>query len=206
MGEEGSQAEQLASGEKVAREDWWHCEGDFRSRQGQDRHRHTSLHPQQQGHGEGCESEDKTRQGQGWGRIRPDCSGLLTGYPYYNPIITRSLPLLCFPWCFSLIQTSFQNTIAIWMSVKISSVWSFKIPLFCEQVVIHCHAPVQVEAPVHSSNVMLYSKTAKVASRVGHKTLEDGSRVRYLLKTGEVIDSAEEWKKVHKKKAEDKKD
>lgn len=65
---------------------------------------------------------------------------------------------------------------------------------------------VQVEAPVHSSNVMLYSKTAKVASRVGHKTLEDGSRVRYLLKTGEVIDSAEEWKKVHKKKAEDKKD
>ncbi|KAG0610486.1 hypothetical protein M758_7G069800 [Ceratodon purpureus] len=58
---------------------------------------------------------------------------------------------------------------------------------------------VQVEAPIHSSNVMLYSKTAKVASRVGHKTLEDGSRVRYLLKTGEVIDSAEEWKKVHKK-------
>lgn len=65
---------------------------------------------------------------------------------------------------------------------------------------------VQVEAPVHSSNVMLYSKTAKVASRVGHKTLEDGSRARYLLKTGEVIDSAEEWKKVHKKKGEEKKE
>lgn len=59
---------------------------------------------------------------------------------------------------------------------------------------------LQVEAPIHSSNVMHYSKTAKVASRVGHKTLEDGSRVRFLLKTGEVIDSAEEWKKVHKKK------
>jgi len=63
---------------------------------------------------------------------------------------------------------------------------------------------VQVEAPIHSSNVMLYSKTAKVASRVGHKTLEDGSRVRYLLKTGEVLDSAEDWKKVHKKKEEKK--
>jgi large subunit ribosomal protein L24 len=62
---------------------------------------------------------------------------------------------------------------------------------------------VQVEAPVHSSNVMLYSKTAKVTSRVGHKVLETGQKVRYLLKTGEIIDSAEEWKKVHKK---DKKD
>jgi len=62
---------------------------------------------------------------------------------------------------------------------------------------------VQVEAPVHSSNVMLYSKTAKVTSRVGHKILETGQKVRYLLKTGEIIDSAEEWKKVHKK---DKKD
>lgn len=65
---------------------------------------------------------------------------------------------------------------------------------------------LQVEAPIHSSNVMLYSKTAKVASRVGHKTLEDGSRVRYLLKTGEVLDSAEEWKKVHKKKTDEKKE
>lgn len=55
---------------------------------------------------------------------------------------------------------------------------------------------------MHSSNVMLYSKTAKVASRVGHKTLEDGRKVRYLLKTGEVIDSAEDWNKVHKKKDE----
>ncbi len=50
---------------------------------------------------------------------------------------------------------------------------------------------------------MLYSKTAKVTSRVGHKVLETGQKVRYLLKTGEIIDSAEEWKKVHKK---DKKD
>ncbi|XP_006836995.2 50S ribosomal protein L24, chloroplastic [Amborella trichopoda] len=64
---------------------------------------------------------------------------------------------------------------------------------------------VKVEAPIHSSNVMLYSKEQKVASRVGHKILEDGTRVRYLLKTGEVIDSAENWKKVIKDRNNDKK-
>lgn len=57
-----------------------------------------------------------------------------------------------------------------------------------------------MEAPIHSSNVMLYSKDQNVASRVGHKILEDGSRVRYLIKTGEIIDSAENWKKVIKEK------
>lgn len=88
----------------------------------------------------------------------------------------------------------------------IMSTCSFK---FSQCLLIRSHSfddILQVEAPVHSSNVMLYSKTAKVASRVGHKTLEDGSRARYLLKTGEVIDSAEEWKKVHKKKGEEKKE
>uniref|UniRef100_A0A7N0VGW3 KOW domain-containing protein n=1 Tax=Kalanchoe fedtschenkoi TaxID=63787 RepID=A0A7N0VGW3_KALFE len=59
---------------------------------------------------------------------------------------------------------------------------------------------VKMEAPIHSSNVMLYSKEQNVASRVGHKILEDGSRVRYLIKTGEIIDSAENWKKVIKEK------
>ncbi|XP_042481955.1 50S ribosomal protein L24, chloroplastic [Macadamia integrifolia] len=54
---------------------------------------------------------------------------------------------------------------------------------------------IKVEAPIHSSNVMLYSKEQNVASRVGHKILEDGTRVRYLLKTGEIIDSAEKWKR-----------
>eukprot|EP00245_Coleochaete_scutata_P007279 TRINITY_DN22462_c0_g1_i1.p1 TRINITY_DN22462_c0_g1~~TRINITY_DN22462_c0_g1_i1.p1 ORF type:complete len:215 (-),score=60.51 TRINITY_DN22462_c0_g1_i1:480-1052(-) len=61
---------------------------------------------------------------------------------------------------------------------------------------------VQVEAPIHSSNIMLYSKEKEVASRVGHKVLENGLKVRYLLKTGEVIDSPEQWKKVHKEKKE----
>ncbi|OAY83743.1 50S ribosomal protein L24, chloroplastic [Ananas comosus] len=59
---------------------------------------------------------------------------------------------------------------------------------------------VKIEAAIHSSNVMLYSKEQQVASRVGHKILEDGTRVRYLIKTGEVIDSAENWKKVIKER------
>lgn len=58
----------------------------------------------------------------------------------------------------------------------------------------------QIEAPIHSSNVMLYSKEQNVASRVGHKTLENGKRVRYLLKTGEIIDSVENWKKAVKER------
>ncbi|CAK8539402.1 unnamed protein product [Lathyrus sativus] len=54
----------------------------------------------------------------------------------------------------------------------------------------------KIEAPIHSSNVMLYSKEKDVASRVGHKALENGKRVRYLIKTGEIIDSVENWKKL----------
>jgi large subunit ribosomal protein L24 len=54
----------------------------------------------------------------------------------------------------------------------------------------------QIEAPIHSSNVMLYSKEKNIASRVGHKVLDDGKKVRYLIKTGEIIDNAEGWKKV----------
>nr|GMD53225.1 50S ribosomal protein L24, chloroplastic [Ipomoea batatas] len=59
---------------------------------------------------------------------------------------------------------------------------------------------IKVEAPIHSSNVMLYSKEKQVTSRVGHKTLDNGKRVRYLTKTGEIIDSAENWKRVVKEK------
>ncbi|KAJ3693646.1 hypothetical protein LUZ60_009126 [Juncus effusus] len=57
---------------------------------------------------------------------------------------------------------------------------------------------IQIEGAIHSSNVMLYSKEQKVASRVGRKILEDGSRVRYLIKTGEIIDSVDNWKKIFK--------
>jgi large subunit ribosomal protein L24 len=44
------------------------------------------------------------------------------------------------------------------------------------------------EAPIHSSNVMLYSEKQKVASRVCHTINQDGKKVRMLKKTGEIID------------------
>jgi large subunit ribosomal protein L24 len=44
------------------------------------------------------------------------------------------------------------------------------------------------EAPIHSSNVMLYSEKQKVASRVGYTFTDDGRKVRVLKKTGEIID------------------
>lgn len=44
------------------------------------------------------------------------------------------------------------------------------------------------EAPVHSSNVMLYSTKQKVASRVCYTYNSDGRKVRMLKKTGEIID------------------
>lgn len=47
---------------------------------------------------------------------------------------------------------------------------------------------VTVEAPIHSSNVMLYSEKQKVASRVCFSFTEDGRKVRMLKKTGEIID------------------
>lgn len=47
---------------------------------------------------------------------------------------------------------------------------------------------VTEEAPIHSSNVMLYSKKQNVASRVGYTFTEDGKKVRVLKKTGEIID------------------
>ncbi len=44
------------------------------------------------------------------------------------------------------------------------------------------------EAPIHSSNVMLYSEKEKVASRISYVIQEDGKKVRKLKKTGEIID------------------
>jgi large subunit ribosomal protein L24 len=45
-----------------------------------------------------------------------------------------------------------------------------------------------LEYPIHSSNVMLYSEKQKVASRVCYTFTEDGRKVRKLKKTGEIID------------------
>ncbi|MEL6400759.1 MAG: 50S ribosomal protein L24 [Cyanobacteria bacterium J06626_4] len=47
---------------------------------------------------------------------------------------------------------------------------------------------VTEEAPVHSSNVMLYSEKQKVASRMGYTFTDEGKKVRVLKKTGEIID------------------
>ncbi|XP_030443328.2 50S ribosomal protein L24, chloroplastic isoform X2 [Syzygium oleosum] len=59
---------------------------------------------------------------------------------------------------------------------------------------------IKIEAPIHSSNVMLYSKDQEVASRVGHRVLDDGKKVRFLIKTGEIIDSTENWNKLKESK------
>jgi large subunit ribosomal protein L24 len=47
---------------------------------------------------------------------------------------------------------------------------------------------ITFEAPIHSSNVMLYSNKQSVASRVSYTYTEDGRKVRMLKKTGEIID------------------
>ncbi len=44
------------------------------------------------------------------------------------------------------------------------------------------------EFPIHSSNVMLYSKAQNVASRICYSFDDAGRKVRMLKKTGEIID------------------
>jgi len=44
------------------------------------------------------------------------------------------------------------------------------------------------EASLHASNVMIYSKEKKVASRVALVVDKDGNKKRRLKKTGEMID------------------
>jgi len=47
---------------------------------------------------------------------------------------------------------------------------------------------VTMEAPIHSSNVMLYSNKQNVASRICYTFNAEGRKVRMLKKTGEIID------------------
>jgi large subunit ribosomal protein L24 len=47
---------------------------------------------------------------------------------------------------------------------------------------------INIEGPIHSSNVMLYSTKQKVASRICYTYNADGRKVRMLKKTGEIID------------------
>ncbi len=46
----------------------------------------------------------------------------------------------------------------------------------------------QFEAPIHVSNVAHIDPKDNVPTRVGFKTLKDGSKVRVARKSGEVID------------------
>ncbi len=46
---------------------------------------------------------------------------------------------------------------------------------------------VSKEAPIHLSNLAIADKDGK-ATRVGFKTLEDGRKVRFAKRSGEVID------------------
>ncbi len=47
---------------------------------------------------------------------------------------------------------------------------------------------VEMEKPIHISNVAIYNAAAKKADRVGIKVLEDGRKVRVFKSSGEVID------------------
>ena len=48
---------------------------------------------------------------------------------------------------------------------------------------------IDKEAPIHISNVALYNSTSQKGERVGFRTLEDGRKVRYFRKSGEVADA-----------------
>ena len=46
---------------------------------------------------------------------------------------------------------------------------------------------VKKEAPIHVSNVMLYSEQSQTASRTGYRSDENGKKIRYLVKNKEII-------------------
>ncbi len=47
---------------------------------------------------------------------------------------------------------------------------------------------VEKEAPIHVSNIALADPKDGTATRVGHRFLEDGRKVRFAKRSGEVID------------------
>ncbi len=47
---------------------------------------------------------------------------------------------------------------------------------------------VEMEMPIHVSNVAMFNATSKKADRIGFKTLDDGRKVRVFRSSGEVID------------------
>ncbi|USG66064.1 50S ribosomal protein L24 [Brevibacillus ruminantium] len=47
---------------------------------------------------------------------------------------------------------------------------------------------VTQEAPIHVSNVSLIDPKSGAATRIGYKVLDNGKKVRYAKKSGEVLD------------------
>ncbi len=47
---------------------------------------------------------------------------------------------------------------------------------------------IEKEAPIHISNLMLVCGKCAEETRVGKKLLEDGSKVRFCKKCGEILD------------------
>lgn len=47
---------------------------------------------------------------------------------------------------------------------------------------------IEKPAPIHSSNVLLYCKQCEKGVRTGKKFLDDGEKVRYCKKCGEVFE------------------
>ncbi len=48
---------------------------------------------------------------------------------------------------------------------------------------------VEMESPIHVSNVAIYNAAAQKADRVGIKSLEDGRKVRVFRSSGEMIEA-----------------
>jgi large subunit ribosomal protein L24 len=48
---------------------------------------------------------------------------------------------------------------------------------------------IDKEAPIHRSNIALYNATSSKGERVGYRNLEDGRKVRFFKKSGEVVDA-----------------
>jgi large subunit ribosomal protein L24 len=48
---------------------------------------------------------------------------------------------------------------------------------------------IEKEAPIHISNLMLVCSKCAEPSRIGKRTLEDGSKVRVCKKCGELLES-----------------
>ena len=48
---------------------------------------------------------------------------------------------------------------------------------------------VTIEMPIHLSNIACIDPKSGDATRVGYKVLNDGKKVRYAKKSGEVIDN-----------------